>query len=183
MSRSKGARGVRFVRPASLHVTLRFLGEVDRHTASDLDLQLGRIEAQGFSLRIEGVGNFGTNRSPSLLWAGVARSDPLQHLRDKVDRAGVAVGLAPDDRKFKPHVTLARLRDARRDRVRRWLEDNARLHAGPFQADRFVLYQSHLNRAGATYEALAEYALRPPPNGGLDLANGGNTRQTREAGA
>lgn len=156
-----GVPGARWVPADNLHLTLRFLGDIDDHTAADLDAQFGRIDAPGFPLKIQGVGSFGTERSPSMLWAGVARSDPLQHLRDKVDRAVVAAGLAPDDRKFKPHVTLARLRAARRDRVGRWLEDHAGLTVAAFPVERFALYQSHLNRDGAVYEALAEYPLRP----------------------
>ena len=98
--------------------------------------------------------------------------DRLQHLRDKVDRAVVASGLAADDRKFKPHVTLARLKNGRRDRVHRWLSDNAFLSTVPFPVDRFVLFRSHLNRNGASYEALAEYRLGPPANDGHPASEG-----------
>ncbi len=157
-----GVPGARWVRPENLHLSLRFIGEVDEHAAADLDAQLGRITASGFDLRIADVGSFGPDRSPTTLWAGVARCDALQHLRDKVDRAVVAAGLTADDRKFKPHVTLARLKNGRRDRVHRWLSDNAFLANAPFPVDRFVLFRSHLNRDGASYEALAEYPLASP---------------------
>ena len=140
---------------------------MDEHEAADLDAQLGRIAASGFDLKIADVGSFGPDRSPTVLWAGAERSAALQHLRDKVDRAVVAAGLNADDRKFKPHVTLARLKNGRRERVQRWLSDNAVLSTTPFPVDRFVMFRSHLNRDGAIYEPLAEYPLSGP------LANGG----------
>ncbi len=168
-----GVPGARWVRPENLHLSLRFIGEVDEHAAADLDAQLGRITAAGFDLRIADVGSFGPDRSPTVLWAGAPRNDAMQHLRDKVDRAVVAAGLSADDRKFKPHVTLARLKNGRRDRVHRWLSDNAFLSTAPFPVDRFVLFRSHLNRDGAIYEPLAEYPLTlpvVPQAGGFDGA-------------
>ena len=157
-----GVPGARWIRPDNLHLSLRFIGEVDEHAAADLDVQLGRISASGFELKISDVGSFGPDRNPTVLWAGAPRCDRLQHLRDKVDRAVVAAGLKADDRRFKPHVTLARLKNGHRERVHRWLSDNAFLSTTPFPVDRFVLFRSHLNRDSASYESLAEYPLTIP---------------------
>jgi 2'-5' RNA ligase len=155
-----GVPGARWIRPENLHVTLRFIGEVDEHVVEDLDAALGRTVAPGFELRLEGVGYFGPVKRPANLWAGVERSDAIQFLHDKIDRALVAAGLSPDDRKFRPHVTLARLKaDSRTDRIGRWLEENALFRAGPIPVSRFVLYRSHLGSDGSVYEPLMEYPL------------------------
>lgn len=154
-----GVPGGRWQEPATFHVTLRFVGEVDEPVAAELDGALARIAAPGFAIGLDGVGHFGTPRRPESLWVGVARSEPLQFLRDKVDRAAVAAGLEPDDRKYRPHVTLGRLRQAPAERVARWLADNALFMAGPIAVDRFVLYRSHLQASGAIHEPLAEYML------------------------
>ncbi len=154
-----GVPGARWVRPDNIHLTLLFLGEVDAPTAADLDTQLGRIGATAFELRIAGVGTFGPARNPTALWAGAARSRPLRFLHDKVDRAAVAAGLPADDRKFKPHLTLARLKGARVERLRSWLSENDALALDPVEVDRFILFRSHLNRDGAIHEPLAEYPL------------------------
>lgn len=155
-----GVPGARWIRPENLHVTLRFIGEVDEGIAADLDAALGRATAPGFELRLGGVGHFGPARKPHSLWAGVERCEALQFLHDKIDRAVVAAGLQPDDRKFRPHVTLARLRpDVRHERVGRWLEDHALFQAGPIKVDDFVLFRSHLGAEGSVYEPLAEYPL------------------------
>ncbi len=162
-----GVPGARWVRPDSMHVTLRFVGDIDDDIAADLDAALGRIDAPGFALRLDGVGQFGTPRRAEVLWSGVERTEPLRLLRDKVERATIAAGLPADSRKFAPHVTLGRLKSAPPDRVRRWLADHAPFQAGPIVVERFVLFRSHLGKEGSIYEELAEYLLAgpdaPPP--------------------
>lgn len=154
-----GVPGAKWVRPENLHVTLRFIGEVQNGIAHDLDAALSRITAPAFDLRLDGIGHFGKEKKPQALWAGVARSEPLQALHDKVDRAVIAAGLAADDRKFKPHITLGRLKGAAPDRVGHWLAEHSLFTAGPIPVPHFVLYRSHLGGEGSVYEPLAEYEL------------------------
>src|SRR3546814_639172 len=78
-----GVPGARWIRPENLHVTLRFIGEVDQHVAADLDAELARTVAPGFDLSLDGVGHFGPARKPTSLWAGIGRSEALQFLHDK----------------------------------------------------------------------------------------------------
>src|SRR3546814_8570820 len=73
-----GVPGARWIRPENLHVTLRFIGEVDQHVAADLDAELARTVAPGFDLSLDGVGHFGPARKPTSLWAGIGRSEALQ---------------------------------------------------------------------------------------------------------
>ena len=155
-----GVPGARWVRAESLHLTLRFIGEVDGGVAEDLDMMLRRVRARAFSFRLSGVGHFGPDRKPHMLWAGVDRSEALAGLRDRVERAAVSAGLPVEDRKFMPHVTLARLKDPSLPRVRRWLTEQALFGSANIHADRMVLFRSHLGRDGALYEPLAEYPLQ-----------------------
>ncbi|MGP1394822.1 MAG: RNA 2',3'-cyclic phosphodiesterase [Inquilinaceae bacterium] len=157
-----GVPGARWIEADNLHVTLRFLGEIGEDRAADLDAALARIAAPPVALTVAGVGLFGTPRRARMLWAGIERTDPLRALHDRVDRAAVAAGLPPDDRKFMPHITLARLRQAPMERVGRWLADHALAAAGAVTVDRFVLYRSHLGGEGAFYEPLRTYPLKPP---------------------
>jgi len=157
-----GVPGARWVAPENLHLTLRFVGEVDGDRAGDLDAALSRIAAPAFALSVVGVGCFEAQRRPQTLWAGVEPNPVLDRLRDKVDRAAVAAGFDPDDRKFRPHVTLARLKQAPRERVARWLAHHGLLRIGPVPVDRFVLYRSDLTADGPVYEALADYPLVRP---------------------
>lgn len=158
-----GVPGARWVRPESLHLTLRFIGDVDGGVAQDIDTALHRVTGAGFSFRLSGVGHFGPDRKPHALWAGVDRNEALVALRDRVERAVIGAGLSPEDRKFKPHVTLARLKDPSAPRAHRWLSDNAPFLSEDIYADHMVLFRSHLGAEGATYEPLAEYPIAGLP--------------------
>ncbi|HYG84655.1 MAG TPA: RNA 2',3'-cyclic phosphodiesterase [Azospirillum sp.] len=154
-----GVPGARWTDPSNLHLTLRFIGEVPGHTAADIDATLSEIEVPGFDLTLDGVGMYGSNRHARVLWAGVERTEALTHLQSKVESALVRCGLEPEERKFSPHVTLARLKDAPKERIGRFLEERGLFRAGPMRIDHFTLYRSLLGKGGAVYEALREYPL------------------------
>lgn len=165
---TRGLPGARWIEPHNLHLSLRFVGEVDEGLAEDIHDVLSALSAPAFSLTLEGFGTFG--RRPHTLWAGVAPEPALVHLRDKIETALVRLGLPPEGHRFTPHVTLARLSgDKPRadqptpgpDRIEAFLTHNSPFHAGPVPVDRFTLFQSHLSRNGSEYEALAEYPLHP----------------------
>lgn len=155
-----GVPGARWTDAGNLHLTLRFIGEVPGDTAADIDAALAEVEAPAFPLVLDGVGVFGTGRNARILWAGVERSDALSHVQAKVESALVRCGLPAEERRFSPHVTLARLKDAPKDRIGRFLEDRGLFRAGPFPIDHFTLYRSHLGKGAAVYEALREYPLK-----------------------
>jgi 2'-5' RNA ligase len=141
-----------------LHLTLRFVGEIERPVADDLAAELGRIRAQPFELRIAGTGRF-EQRSSGALWAGVEPKQPVAALAGKIERACVAVGLDPERRAFHPHITLARWKGRRGHEVARFLERTRGLASEPFQVGDFILFESRLSRHGAHYEKVARYAL------------------------
>jgi 2'-5' RNA ligase len=141
-----------------LHLTLRFVGEVDRPQADDLAVALGGIRAEHFELRINGVGRF-EQRSAGALWAGVEPKEPLAALASKVERVCQQVGLEPERRAFHPHITLARWKGRRTREVQSFLERTRGLSSDPFEVDRFILFESRLSRHGAHYEAVTEYIL------------------------
>ena len=141
-----------------LHLTLRFVGEVDRPLAEDLASALARIRAAPFELRISGVGRF-DQRNSGALWAGVEPKPPVAALAAKVERACQSVGLDPERRAFHPHITLARWKGRRTREVEDYLTSNAGLASHPFVVDAFILFESRLSRHGAHYEEVARYAL------------------------
>lgn len=157
-----GVPGARWSEPDALHLTLRFIGEVPEDQAHDIDAALAEVQAPAFPLTLDGVGSFGHGRGARLLWAGVERSEALAHLAAKVESALVRTGLPAEERKFTPHVTLARLRDANADRVARFLSERSFFRAGPFLVDHVTLYRSHLGKGGSVYEPLASYPLASP---------------------
>jgi len=156
-----GVPGARWVPEGNLHITLRFIGEVDGRQAADIAETLAGVEGPAFEVAIEGVDIFGSRRDARLLYAGVTPKEPLKRLRDKIEAALQRDGLAAEERKFHPHVTLARLRRAPADRIGRFLQDNALLMSPPFAVEEFVLYESILGSDAAVYRELHRYGLRP----------------------
>ncbi|MDX9861213.1 MAG: RNA 2',3'-cyclic phosphodiesterase [Rhodospirillales bacterium] len=156
---ASGLPGARWVRPESLHVTLRFIGEVDEGQAEDIDAALAAIRAPAFALTVAGVGCFDRGRQVHAVWAGIEAGPAIGHLHEKVESAVVRCGLAPERRNFKPHVTLARLRNTPVRRVGEYMQTRQGTFGGPFTADRFTLFRSHLGSEGALYEVLVDYPL------------------------
>lgn len=154
-----GLPGARWVAVENLHVTLRFIGEVDGAALDEIGAALAAIDAGAFSLSLKGLGKFGSGRHLRAVWAGVDPAEPVAFLAAKVESALVRAGLEPERRKFTPHVTLARLKGASEGRVADWMAAHDDLCTAPFEVDHFVLYRSHLTKDGAQYEALADYPL------------------------
>jgi RNA 2',3'-cyclic 3'-phosphodiesterase len=162
----------------NFHVTLAFLGEQPRPVLEDVHDALDGVRVPGFWLRIEGLGMFGGPR-PRVLFAEVAAEPGLAQLRRKVLRAVQEAGIELGRERFRPHVTLARfgarfgarlddggLRGEDAAEMQAFVARRLGLRAGPFAVESFVLYRSHLGRAGPIYEALAEYPLAGPAGAG-----------------
>ena len=141
-----------------LHLTLRYIGDVDRPVAEDVAAALGSIHAPALDLALSGVGWF--DHGPrGALFARVAPVEPLATLHAKLDRALVRAGLKPERRAFLPHITLARRRSSAVDPAG-WLERNAGLASSAEPVTSITLYESHLSRHGPHYEEVAEYPFR-----------------------
>jgi 2'-5' RNA ligase len=111
---------------------------------------------------LDGVGQFGSGSRARVLWAGVERNDALMHLNQKVESALVRTGLPPEERRYSPHVTLARLRESPPERLGRFIQDRGLFRAGPIRVEHFTLFESRLGRSGPVYEPLREYPLQSP---------------------
>lgn len=153
-----GISGARWQSDDQLHLTLRFIGEVDRHAARDVDAALAGIVHPSFTLALSGLGTFGRRGAPETVWAGVSPAGPVKALHNKVDQALSRVGLDPDRRAFTPHVTLARLKRSSGP-VRSLIERSGGFATPPFQVSAFGLYESRLTPDGAVHSVVERYAL------------------------
>jgi len=149
---------LRWIGDEQLHLTLRFIGEVERPVANDIAAALERIRSPAFELRIADVGKF-EQRNGGALWAGVSPKQPVVALAAKVERAIQQAGLEEEHRGFMPHITLARWNRRNAEAVDAFLRRNSDLRSEPFGVDRFILFESRLSRHGAHYEEKAVYAL------------------------
>jgi 2'-5' RNA ligase len=159
-----GVPGARWQTREQLHLTLRFIGEVDGQSMAAIRDALDGIDAPAFDLELHGVGQFG-NRQPHSLWAAVRPSPELDHLQRKVDNAIRRVGQPQDSyggsgHKFTPHVTLARLRHPDEEKMVDWLKYNALYTSARFDVNSFHLYSSRLTSDGSIYRVEEDYPLR-----------------------
>lgn len=155
-----GVRGVRWQSEDQLHLTLRFIGEVDRHVANDVAAVLGGIHQPAFPIALSGVGRF-ERRGQGALWAGVSPHDQLRELHKKIDQAFQRIGIEPEARAYHPHITLARFSRGIGP-IDAFVEQSGGLSSAPFTVDSFALFESHLASEGALYSIAERYPLTPP---------------------
>jgi RNA 2',3'-cyclic 3'-phosphodiesterase len=153
-----GVPGAHWQSREQLHLTLRFIGEVDGRDMAAIHDALGAIDAPAFTLELHAAGAFG-GKHPHALWAGVRTSEPLLHLQKKVETAVQRAGLPLDAQKYTPHVTLARLRNAPLGKVMDYIADHGLYTSPPFAVDAFVIYSSVLTGDGSSYRAEQAYRL------------------------
>lgn len=152
----EGVSGARWVDSDNFHLTLRFVGEVDRHVAADLEAALASLAFAPFALELSGVGHFDGNGRARAIWAGVAPSPELDELQHRVELACRRAGLAPETRKFAPHVTLARLNSGS-GFIGDWLARNGACSPGTWPVDSFALFESDLTPNGPVYSELRRF--------------------------
>ena len=162
---SQGIPSAKWVAPENLHLTLRFIGEVDHAQADDIHDALGRLDCEAFQLTVTGLDTFGEGRKVRQLWAGVESDPALQRLQSKVELAVQRAGLPPERRKFKPHVTLARFKTSPGSKLGEFIQQYGLLRVGPFSVSDFVLYSSQLSPGGSIYREEAAYPLTGAPVG------------------
>lgn len=153
-----GVAGARWLDDDRLHLTLRFIGEVDRHLARDVDAALSSVHHPRFAIALNGLGAFERRGDPVTLWAGVAPHEPLRALHKKIDQALVRVGVEPDRRAFMPHITIARLpRGA--GPVGSLVERSGGVEGPTFPVAQFCLYESRLSPEGPVYSVAGLYSF------------------------
>lgn len=158
----EGLEGARWQGEEQLHVTLRFVGETETRQANDIAEELSRLRAEPFALELAGLGHFEKKGRAHTLWAGLAPCEPLAHLQRRVEMACRRAGLAPETRKFAPHITIARLNRATAP-IGAFLARHGDLRGEPWLAEAFTLYESHLSPQGSIYEPVMRYPLVSEP--------------------
>ena len=167
------APDVRWVRPESMHVTLKFVGEKPPEVVEEIKQALGAIRAGAIDMSFRGYGFFPTSKAPRVFWVGIGAGPELAALAKSVDEATAALGVPREEHEFSPHLTLARRGGSGAPRWRkgdgvnnafqRLLEKLVAMPAlefGTMTARAFFLYQSQLVRRGARYTKIARFELR-----------------------
>lgn len=154
----------RFPRPESIHLTLKFLGDVEEFRVSVVLDALERAVSQfeAFEIVIRGTGTFPHLANPRVVWLGVELTVELRELQASVEEALTPLGFEIEKRRFSPHLTLARVKSRRMiANLMHFLEDRGQsIEVGSFLADKVILFRSELRSEGAVYRSLGSTALR-----------------------
>jgi RNA 2',3'-cyclic 3'-phosphodiesterase len=154
-----GLPGARWIDPENYHITLRFIGDIDEGVARDVFSVLGDSRRRGpVGVTIDGLDTFGGGR-PRAVLARAAATSEINELQSEQERLVRRVGLPPERRKFVPHVTLARLRDASPIDVAGYIATRGHFPKLSFTARRFVLFSSRDSVGGGPYVVAAAYPL------------------------
>ncbi|MGI9350512.1 MAG: RNA 2',3'-cyclic phosphodiesterase [Rhizobiaceae bacterium] len=153
-----GLPGARWIDRENLHITLRFVGDVEVPVARELCYELEKVKTSPFSLKLEGLDVFG-NSKPHSLFAGLARSEALMELRAEQERICQRIGLAADSRKYTPHLTIARIRAAKPAAIARYLSGFGGFQSQDFPIGRFALLSSRDSFGGGPYKTEESYKL------------------------
>jgi RNA 2',3'-cyclic 3'-phosphodiesterase len=174
----EGVRGfapdARWVRPESLHITLKFIGEQKPEQVEAISERLRRVEGRAVEIHLDGHGFFPTAKSPRVFWIGIQAGPELGELAANIDATVEELGIPREDRPFSPHLTLARGGSASGSpKFRKGDRPNSRfavleqrlaamgdLDFGTMTAREFILYQSQLSPKGSKYTKLQRFPLK-----------------------
>ncbi len=142
----------------SIHLTLKFLGNVSTNRVEEVKSALAKVTFSPFSLEIKGAGAFPNLKRMNVIWIGVGEGwSKAQLVFEQTEKYLHEVGFSRETRPFSPHITIARVKSGRkRDELAGFLEHLADESFGTFHADRVRLKQSILSRSGPKYSTLFE---------------------------
>ena len=166
----------RWVRPESLHITLKFVGEQTPERVQAIAEHMQLVESSAFEIRAGGYGFFPTAKAPRVFWIGIHAGPQLAELAESIDMATAKLGIPREDRPYSPHLTLARASAGRSSGSPKWRKGDGpnatfavlekrlaamgELDFGAMTAHEFILYQSHLSPKGSKYTKLQRFPLK-----------------------
>jgi len=152
---------VKWVRPNSIHLTLKFLGNIEEEAVDDIAraIQIGSKGYQPWWMLVKNVGAFPSFRNPRVVWLGIEdASGQIVALQNRIENELLKLGFEKEKREFSPHLTLGRVRSSRgkKDLIH-YLIDEREKNFGEIQVNRVVFFRSDLKHSGAIYTVLKEF--------------------------
>lgn len=156
---ARGIKGLDAQTPENMHITLKFIGDVDPGLAVEIDQALSKLAFTPFDLGVQGLNVFASAQKIRIFWAGVSEQPLLRQLAARVENALRALEECPDMdmRNFTPHITLGRNRTAARATIEQAVADHGDIRSRSFTIDRFCLYESHSTIDGPEFRVVAAY--------------------------
>lgn len=147
----------------NIHVTLKFLGSVEKQRLKDLVPRLQKIAQtiEPFEITLSEIGTFPKNNDPKVIWIGIEKNKAmLEKLYFEIDKAVKEEGLACENRKFKPHVTLCRIKNSEKTSKLREIIDAAEIRPVPSTISEMILFRSRLTPQGAIHTPVLEFSFK-----------------------
>ena len=156
---SGGLDGARWISPQDFHITLRFIGDIDNHIADEIDQQLHRLRHEVFTLRSSSLEVFG-GRNPRSLCLGIEPEPALTRLQRKIDTAVRSLTGRTDQKKYTPHITLARFRHVQPPELAQFISGLGQPRVRPVEYTQFHLFSARDSVGGGPYRIEASYPLQ-----------------------
>ncbi len=153
---------VRWIEPDGIHLTLRFLGNVDENRVGEIEGVLDQATKgySPFELIVEDIGCFPDIRKPRVIWAGAHVDDTLLSLHGEIEEGLFSLGFMKGERPFHPHLTLGRIKEAYRMEWEELIAPFRGKRIGRFRVNGIILFQSILRSTGAIYKKVSVSELR-----------------------
>lgn len=151
--------GLRWQQEEKLHLTIKFLGEIDSERVIKVQDALTSVNLSEFSITLDGLGYFPKGKQPRVLWVGIEKNEPLQELYQTVESRCADLGFDPEQRSFKPHVTIGRIKGASKSKIESFIDQHKQFHISDVPVGEFVLFESKLHPDGAKHFRKEAYSL------------------------
>jgi 2'-5' RNA ligase len=153
---------LKLVRPELMHVTIKFLGDIDESRVPDIEAAMRRAVdgVHPFTVRLRGLGAFPSARKARVVWVGMEGTDPLAGIASRLEAELAAMGFEPERRGFSPHLTLARVRGGGRlEGLAELIEEHRDADLGSIEIRSIRLKRSILSPAGPSYSTMVDVKL------------------------
>jgi len=155
-------RGISWARAETTHLTLKFLGDVpgEKIKTTEEALRLSARGIKAFTISVAGAGCFPNLENPRVLWTGIQESEELKNLHAAIEGSLCAIGFGKDEKPFRPHLTLARIKSqAEGKKLSKAIKELGADIKADFIVDSVILFKSELNSKGAAHTPLAKIIL------------------------
>ncbi len=153
---------ITWVKPESVHVTLKFFGETEERKIPDISRVLKEVASrhQPFTCELVDVGIFGSSYSPKVIWFGIENAEPLKNLGTDVLKSVEAIGWEADRQNFVPHLTIGRIKDVPDKQLfQKMIDEHKKTRMQEFPVREFILFESILQREGPIYRVVESFKL------------------------
>jgi 2'-5' RNA ligase len=153
---------IKWVDFSGIHLTLKFLGDTEPELIPEIKEALANLAQfhKSMNLKMEGIGVFPNPNKPRVLWLGLEQDEKLTQLAKHIEKEMEKIGFEPEQKEFKPHITLGRIKFIRDLRnLQKLLDQYKDKYFQDVAVEEIILYESTLTPAGARYKALAKFKL------------------------